>query len=136
MRLKPVVLAVATLFLACGEDIPQKPQIEPDRTEIQFGGEFADAVWVGTTVRETLQLKNGGAEILEISEVAVSGTDAALFGAKIDTKSVDTEQKAFVELSYAPDAVGKHSAVLTVTSNAENTPKLEIKLSATAVAPE
>ena len=135
MRLKPILIAASALLLACGEEIAENPQLQPDRTEIRFGGEFSEAVWVGTVKRETLQLKNEGAATLAISEVAVSGADAALFTAQIDTKSIDSQQKAFVAVDYAPTAAGKHQATLTITSNAENGPVLEIPLSATAVAP-
>jgi hypothetical protein len=90
---------------------------------------------VGTVKRETLQLKNEGAATLTISEVKVSGANPALFTAQIDTKSIDSLQKAFVAVDYAPTAAGKHQATLTITSNAENSPVLEISLSATAVAP-
>lgn len=134
MRLNPILMAASVLLFACGEGLPENPQLQPDRTEVRFGGEFAEAVWVGTVKRETLQLKNEGAATLAISDVSVAGADAALFSVKIDTRSIGAEQKAFVELDYAPTAPGTHAAELTITSNAENSPTLKIPLKATAVA--
>jgi len=136
MRLKPVLFAASALLFACSnEGLPENPQLQPDRTEIRFGGEFSEGVWVGTVKRETLQLKNIGTATLAIGDVSVSGADASLFTTQIDTVSVGSLQKAFVAIDYAPTAAGTHQATLTVTSNAENSPVLEIALSATAVAP-
>jgi outer membrane lipopolysaccharide assembly protein LptE/RlpB len=136
MQLKTLALLVSAALLACGESLPDKPQIEPDRTAIWFpAADPNGAVWVGTTLTETLQLMNGGIETLNISELSIGGENADRFTVEVDKKSVESEQRAFVKLTFTPLEPGKHAAELTVVSNAENTPTLKIPLGATAVAP-
>ena len=110
-------------------------QIEPDRTKLQFGQEVGNAVFVGTRPVETLQLKNGGLETLQISDVLVTGANAAQFKAEIDKKTVESLQRALVQVVYEPTQPGAHTAMLEIKSNAANTPALTIELSAKAVNP-
>lgn len=135
-KLLTMLFVTSTLALGCaGEEMPEKPQIEPDRTKLQFGQEVGEAVYVGTRPVETLQLRNGGLEKLEIANVLISGPNTAQFKAEIDKKSVESLQKAFVQVIYEPTQAGTHTATLEITSNAENTPALKVELSAKAVNP-
>ncbi len=148
--MKKTWMALSLLVAGCLGDpkLPQKPQIEPDRTEIAFGGDFttgADAVWVNTVQTETLQLRNGGTDALSITAMSLSGANAGLFTVAINPdadaggvgtlpKSVASRERAFAQVTYAPKAAGKHEATLTITSNAENSPTLVVPLHGTAVA--
>jgi hypothetical protein len=139
--MKSLPLLASALALAMlagcpsGTDLPQKPQIEPDVTELNFGAPFY-GVCVGAEQPGTVQLRNGGKEDLVISKVEITGTNAGLFSLyspKPDVPqfpmTVTSETSGFVTLIYAPTARGKHSARLEITSNAENQPKLTIPMS-------
>lgn len=135
-KLLTTLFVTSTLALGCaGEEMPEKPQIEPDRTALQFGQEVGNAVYVGTSPSETLQLRNTGLETLQIANVTVSGPNADRFTAEIDKKSVESLQRAFVQVVFNPTQAGDHTATLEITSNAENSPSLKIALSAKAVNP-
>lgn len=142
MRTGIAALAAAALVaFGCGggESIPEGPVIQPDRVQLNFGADFSNAVYVGTMVDETLQLKNGGEKPLEIGDITVTGPNADYFTYSINTRSVASLGKAFLTVTYAPKAAGKHSATLTVHSNSVEDaalgagPKLEISMSPSAV---
>ena len=114
---------------------PLKPQIQPDRTALQFGTEYGSAVFVGTRPQEALQLKNGGQEDLAVASVSVQGADAALFTATLDRSVARDGERVFVLVTYAPTAPGAHAAQLVIASNAENAPSLAVGLTGAAVAP-
>lgn len=142
MRTAFAALAAAALVaFGCGggESLPEGPVIKPDRAQLNFGRDFSNAVYVGTMVDETLQLKNGGAQPLEIGEIAISGPNADYFSYTINTRSVASEEKAFLTVTYAPKAAGKHSATLTIHSNSIEDatlgvgPTLQISMAPSAV---
>ena len=133
MRTIFALAAAAALWGCHGSDVAQKPRIQPDRTELGFGSEYGDAVFVGTRPQETLQLKNGGQDDLAVASVAVQGANGAVFTAVLDKQRVKSGETAFVAVTYAPTASGSHSAQLVIASNAENSPSLTIGLKGSAV---
>lgn len=133
MRTVFAVLAAVTLAGCGGTDLPQKPLIQPDRVQLNFGSDFNNAVYVDTEPQETVQLKNGGQELLTIASVTITGTDAGLFTAALTGQSVESLKKAFLTITYKPKAAGKHSAKAVIVSNSSENPTLEIPLNATAV---
>ena len=134
--MKNLFLAALVALAACGgSDLPRKPQISSDRAALGFGSDVGEAVFVGTTRTETLQVKNGGQDVLTLQAPKISGTNADLFTAVLDKTSVESGKKAFVQVTYKPGSVGKHSATMDLLSNAENAPTLTIKLAAEAAKP-
>ncbi len=138
MRTLFALLVAAALFPACGGNttLPQQPLIQPDRRELNYGADFGNAVLVGTSVAETLQLKNGGKDPLEISSVTVTGDNPGLFTFKLSLggppASVESLKILFIEVIYSPKAVGKHKAKLVIVSNSSTDAELTIPLNATA----
>jgi len=139
--MRNVLCALATLALVAtgcgdngGEDLPDKPLIQPDRIELNFGADFGNAVYVDSSVPDTVQLRNGGRQDLVISKVELSGPDADAFTITGDPAgTVESAQTTFVQVTYTPTTSGAHRATLTITSNADNNPTLTITLSPSAV---
>jgi len=137
------LMLVCTVALAasCGSSgsLPDKPQIQPDKLALNFGADFGYAVYVGTQPQDTVKLQNGGKQQLVITSVTVAGTDAALYTAVADKLTADSEQSVFISVVYTPKDPtpkgGANSAVLTIVSNAENKPSLDIPLGGAAVLP-
>lgn len=135
---RPSLLASAlalAMLAGCGAngtDLPQKPQIEPDITELGFEAPLY-RVCVGMEQPQTVQLRNGGTEDLVISKIEITGTHAGLFSFGLDVPqlpmTVASETAFPVTVFYAPTARGNHSAKLRITSNAENHPVLDIPMS-------
>jgi hypothetical protein len=138
---RPSLLASAlalAMLAGCGTngtDLPQKPQIEPDVTELGFEAPLY-RVCVGMSQPQTVQLHDGGREDLVISKIEITGTHAGLFSFWPDVPllpmTVASENAVPVTVFYAPTVRGSHSAKLRITSNAENHPVLEIPMSALA----
>ncbi len=150
MRLLPPLLAACVLLAGCspaegpdagpdagtgdvGAALPLKPLIQPDRLQVDFGGDFGNAVYVGTQPQEVVQLKNVGQELLTLSNVSLTGPEAGLFTAGVNTASIESLRKAFLTVTYQPTAAGKHSAKVVITSNSSENATLEIPVTATAV---
>lgn len=139
MRTSCVALAISACLVACGGDttLPAKPQIQTDMTQLTFGGDFGNAVYVGTQKTNTLQVMNGGTETLHISDVTITGTNKELFGTPLWVlHDIESTKVAVIQVTYTPKAAtGKNAdtATLVITSNAENKPTLSIPLSAKAV---
>jgi hypothetical protein len=142
-----MVVVAALVVSGCGGDsvnLPDKPQIQPDKVQLNFGADFGNAVYVDTTVFDTVNLQNKGKGDLVISKVELSGADAANFAITGDPTCPSTDptcttaahasatvlstKSAFVQVAFAPTKPGKSLATLTITSNAENTPSLAIAI--------
>ncbi|MBI5543475.1 MAG: hypothetical protein HY901_06270 [Deltaproteobacteria bacterium] len=137
MRTLCTLLAVVALTaLGCGGDgdLPDKPQIQPDRVELNFGADFSNAVYVDSAPGDTVMLQNKGNEDLLISKVEITGPDAQFFTvAGQPAGNVESTKTTFVAVVYRPTAAGKHKASLVITSNAENSPTLTINMGPSAV---
>ncbi len=132
-----LLAAVVTMNFGCGseEELPDKPQIQPDRTALFIrGGETPDSrsLWVDTQNMETLMIRNEGLEQLRISNVFITGDDKGLFQASLTSDTVESREVAFVVITYSPLSAGTHKASLVIESNAENNPTLTLEMTPTA----
>jgi hypothetical protein len=141
-------LALA-LVSACGktEDLPQKPQIESERSKLTYGNPITSTC-VCAQNYETPALRNGGKDDLKITAVELK-QPANLFTLKSEgcmesavtscsaPVTVASTGSTWVTVYYNPrvkTAPGaSNEATLTITSNAENHPTLELPISTTAV---
>ncbi len=144
MKRSIILAAVSTVifvgFLSCGkppvlcdgDSLMSKAQLCPDRDSIGFGREFGSGTFIGVTAFENLSLRNGGVETLKFSEVTVTGDDAFIFRASWDpdysdklipTTDIIGAKTGFMEVRFKPTAAKEYNATLTITSNAENSPK-------------
>lgn len=141
LSLPASALALA-MFVGCGGnevvDLPQKPQIQPDVTALNFGMPI-NSVCVGARQPQSIQLKNGGKDDLSIDLIEITGTNANLFTFEADSLhstrpiKVASGTAVVVTVYYAPTSRGQHSAQLEITSNAENHPKLTVSMNPKAV---
>ena len=103
---------------------------------MQFGGEFGEAVYIGTSKQESLLIENRGLEKLVISEVVL--TAPSVFTMQMpDNQTTNVEllagEHTFVSVYFAPVEAQKYLGSLTVRSNAANEPEKIIQLSGTGV---
>lgn len=137
--MRTLLCALAAFALAAcgggtGTELPEKPQIQPDRVELNFGADFQNAVYVDSSLPDTIQIKNGGKQDLVLTSWEMSGTDAAFFKVTGEPKkTIASNTAAFIEVTYSPTAPGSHHATLTIVSNAENKPNLTITMGPSAV---
>lgn len=122
-----IILALA----ACGkgaDELLVQPQIQPDRTALTFG-QPANGTYVGTSPINSLQLRNEGQDDLVIQSVSLSGSSAFDIADGPSPKTVPSGQASFIQVSFTPSSAKQYTGTLTIVSNAQNTPKLEISLS-------
>jgi len=100
------------------------PVISLSRSLLDF-----DTVVVGSVVERQLVVTNTGSEKLEVTEVAVTGTDATFFsvhspgsGFKLDPNESET-----LTIRYEPQQRGSHQAELSFVSNAVNQPVVPLR---------
>lgn len=79
---------------------------------------------VGKQQRRVVRIINTGTMMMDISHVEVTGPDAASFQlGKLDRMQIPGGQSEFLEVTYAPSAIGQVNATLTVYSNSTDAPK-------------
>jgi Thrombospondin type 3 repeat len=93
--------------------------LELDRVSLTFGQEFGSATWVGTSVQESLLLRNGGQSPLEVVSVVVGGTDALAFvvARPAGTVTLASGEQTFVRVLFDPRQARSYAATLTIASN-------------------
>ncbi|MBU8894449.1 hypothetical protein DRW03_30470 [Corallococcus sp. H22C18031201] len=144
MRLKTLWLPIILIAAAgCGNDdenLPNSPQLVIDRNAMQFDTEYNSGTYVGRSTYNTLYIRNGGLQTLEITDIAVSGPsefkltppEGWVAGQPL---KLETNAKTFIQVTFSPKKAGDFTGKLTVQSNAANTPSLEIPLTAKGINP-
>jgi hypothetical protein len=121
--------------------LPAQPQAVLDRTALGFGREFGEGVFVGTTVTETVQLRNAGMAPLIVSSFSLSGdscfslvnTTLVVSGTGL-SNTIGSGSVGLIGVSYRPTmAPSSCNGVITINSNAANAPVLTVSVSASAV---
>ncbi len=123
--------AIILAFSACEKEPAALAQLITDRDSLGFGGEFGSGAYVGTSVANTLIVTNEGLEPLTLTGVDVDGS-AFLLG-DVSALTLETYDRAFIQVLFEPDAAGEFEGLLTLQSNAENFPTKEIPLSGRGV---
>lgn len=88
---------------------------------------------VGVDKIRNLRITNTGQSVLNVSGLAVTGTDAASFAATLTPQTVNISETIIVPVTFNPDRLGDFTARLTVDSDAGS--KM-VALSGTGVAAE
>ncbi|MDQ3264285.1 MAG: hypothetical protein M3Y59_11585 [Myxococcota bacterium] len=125
--------AIILAFSACEKEPAALAQLITDRDSLGFGGEFGSGAYVGTSIANTLIVTNEGLETLTISSVTVTGRPPFALG-DVSTQTLETYDRAFIQVLFEPTAPGDFQGMLTLESNAENFPIKEIPLSGRGVA--
>jgi hypothetical protein len=107
------------------------PAISLSATSLSFGNEIEGSI----TASQTVVLTNIGGSTLEITSIAVAGTNATSF---VFANSCGTSLAAGASCTihghFAPTTAGALTAAITITDNASNSPQ-SIALSGTGVKP-
>ncbi len=136
MFLRPLIVApVVVALLACeAEPLPEKPQLIVNRESIGFGAEFGDATYVGTKPQESLQIENGGLNLLVLQQPQLVG-DAAFTLEGPETLEIKGKKSTFLRIVFAPTQAKDYKATLVILSNAENAPFKEIPITGRGIQP-
>ena len=98
---------------------PAEAVIDIDRPALRWGAEFGTGIFAGTTVFETLQIRNLGGAPLVLSGITATGPDVALF--TIDQTALNTPiaygENVTIPVIFRPVDDGTVTATLVVTSN-------------------
>lgn len=122
-------------LLACGKsDAPEGPQLVLDRSALQFGQEFGNAVFVGTSKEENLMIQNPGTAPLTVQSV-----DAQLppeFVMQLPEKmTVEPRGRTFIRFFFTPSEAKRYTGSIVIHSDAANEPTKTVELSGVGVAP-
>ncbi|WP_250657125.1 choice-of-anchor D domain-containing protein [Alkalimarinus coralli] len=134
----PVGEFVADCALAPGQDntlvtfevvggvvIPEIPaDIEVDQTSVDFG-----TIQLGQQTSKTIIITNAGEMDLEISRVDIAGADASVFSQNNQCSVIPGKSTCAVTVTYNASEEGPQNAVLTIESNDEVDPAVDIQLS-------
>jgi hypothetical protein len=97
------------------------------------------SIGIGTTVTRTYTIRNSGLTTLNVSGIAVSGTNSSLFtlGGLTLPATVATGATTTFTVTYSPVSAGTHNATITVNSNdcAEGTYNYSVKGIGTSASP-
>jgi Zn-dependent metalloprotease len=104
------------------------PQIAVEPTQLEWG-----TITVGQSVERSLTLRNPGSADLLISSVQCSNTVFVVSGATVFALAPQTARA--LSLVFSPAAIGAVQATLTIHSNAQDTPALDVLLSAAVAGP-
>ncbi len=128
MRLRLALLASWLMSCQCGNERPTTvtPQLEVTPASIDFG-----ATTAGQSAARTLTLRNPGRVTLTVSKLELSG-DAVFSFTPSSVAPIALDGAAELTVTFAPTAVGAHTARLTISSDASNAPELIVSLVGTA----
>lgn len=121
-------LGAAVLSAGCPGDTLGKvlPHIKLDQSKLDFG-----TLPVLNTKTLTVKVANQGQATLELKKISIAGPDAAAFSlGKLPTKVAAGSTKPF-DVSFTPDAERDYQATLTVVSNDQDFPSIDIPLTGT-----
>jgi PKD repeat protein len=99
------------------------PQIFTDKTNIEFG-----YCPIGQKITDSLILINWGSDILNITSVGLSGTDADQFSYTSSCASIPAGDSCTVKVMLTPTRSGDLQATLAITSNSQYSKILNILL--------
>ncbi len=131
-------LVIFVALLGCGkqEELPEGPQLSLDREAMTFGGDFGNAVYIGTSKQESLILQNKGSEPLEIQEVMrASDPEFTLHLPEgvAGAFTIAPRQHAFIRVIFEPKEAKEYTGLLTIRSNSTDGAEKVVQLSGRGV---
>ncbi len=133
MRALGLPVAVIMLALAACENQPPPPaapQIKLDKSSMGFGQEFGTSTYLGTQTTDTLIVMNEGQQDLVIASASKSGDTTSSFTIdSVTATPIKYKDEGFIRVIFKPRDAGIVTATMTIDSNAENAPTLDVTLS-------
>lgn len=126
------LLAVLALTTACGEEMTMAPvpDVEVEASTTAFAS--TDPA-IGTDETIEVEIRNAGSGTLDVSSIALQGTDAADFSLLDATPTqLGAGASTMVTLGFAPTSVGAKVATLVVTSDDPDEATVELGLTGEA----
>jgi hypothetical protein len=110
-------------------------QLDLDRASLGFDQEFGSGTWLRTSPQQSLLVRNGGDQPLQVTGATLSGADATAFEIAQPTPAMSLArgEQTFVRVLFSPMQARAYSATLTVTSNAG--PAVTVPLTGQGVTP-
>lgn len=108
--------------------LKEKAQLCADRLSLGFGREFGSGTYIGTSIPNTLSIRNGGLEDLRIDTATLLGPKEFTMkladpdGGSEAPLIVPGNEYAFIQVYFAPKAATFYDGGLVLKTNAENTP--------------
>lgn len=132
-----LAVSIIVAFAGCEKEPLPGAVLGYDRESLGFGAEFGSGAYVGTSVPNTLTIWNEGIEDLVISDITVQGQYFRLNANDPNTPlpigtALQTYDRAFIQVFFEPDEVGRFTGTLTISSNADNEPVKEMALTGDA----
>jgi subtilisin family serine protease len=103
------------------------PRIVVSQTALDFG-----TVWTGQSASLGLQVSNLGTDALEVSSIA---SDDVVFSADQTSLSLNPGQSAQLQITAQPEASSEVTATLTLDSNDQENPAVEVALQVNGILP-
>ncbi|HJT57984.1 MAG TPA: choice-of-anchor D domain-containing protein [Ktedonobacteraceae bacterium] len=111
--------------------LPPMPRVNLSPTSVNFGNQNVGA----TSNPQTVTLVNKGSANLNISSMAITGTNAADFSLDSECpNSLAINATCTISVYFTPGATGTRSANLTLTDNAPDSPQ-SVALAGTGIVP-
>lgn len=140
MRIRVSILTASAIFVAlvaCGkpaEEHPNAPTLATDREALQFGQEYDEGVYIGTSKQDSLLIENDGLQPLVIDHIEKGGDPEFSMEPPSDN-TIPGLGHTFVRVFFAPKEEKTYHGTLTIVSNAANAPSKLIELSGVGVKP-
>lgn len=118
-----------------GDDLTTSAQVCSDRGSLGFAQEFGSGTLIGQRPQDTISIKNGGLADLTITSANFSGDSAFTVTTEPGTlpATIKGNKYFFVRVIFAPTEARAYSGKITIQSNAEKAPSLEIPISGCGV---
>lgn len=127
-----LVAVIIPALAACDNQPPPPaaPQIALDKGSMGFGQEFGTGTWLGTQTTDTLIVMNEGQQDLVIASASKSGdTTGSFIIDSVWNQPIPYNGQGFIRVIFRARDAGVATATMTITSNAENYPTLDVPLS-------
>lgn len=136
-------LIAAPLLAACGapamvcdkDNLLDAAQACPDRSSIGFAQEFGSGTIIGTSVQNSVSVRNGGVADLNISSVTFTGDGAFTMHTSPESlpAAIKVNQALLITVYFSPDEAKAYTGSIVVASDAANEPSLTIGVSGCGV---
>lgn len=106
-----------------GNGFEPQPIASSETDQVEF-----DNTWIGNSNIKSIEIMNTGELPLDISDIILDNNQDFTIDENITNKVVQPGDKLEINLTFQPQSLGDHSAILTINSNGYNSEKIEVEL--------